>query len=86
MDLILGEAVALLQLAFELLAAAFDPVEIVIGELAPFLLGGALELLPVALDPVPIHCHLSDASVEMALKRLDAARVPTMRRDVLQPG
>src|ERR1700733_5882415 len=57
-DLILGEAVALLQLAFELVAPALDDVEIVVGELAPFLLGGALELLPVSFDPVPIHCHL----------------------------
>src|SRR5580693_592721 len=57
-DLILGEAVALLQLAFELVAPALDDVEIVVGELAPFLLGGALELFPVSFDPVPIHCDL----------------------------
>src|SRR5437588_5739168 len=57
-NLILGETVALLQLAFELIAAAFDDVEIVVGELAPFLLGLASELLPIAFDPVPIHCHL----------------------------
>jgi hypothetical protein len=50
-DLVLGKAVALLQLAFELFAAALDDVEIVIGELAPLLLGGTLELLPVALRP-----------------------------------
>src|SRR5580704_5508634 len=49
-DLILGEAVALLQLAFELLAATLDHVEIVVGELAPFFLGEALELLPVAFN------------------------------------
>jgi len=54
-DLVLGEAVALLQLAFELIAATFDHVQVVVGELAPFLLGGALELLPIAFDPVPIH-------------------------------
>src|SRR5260370_38839258 len=57
-DLILGEAVALLKLALELVAPALDDVEIVVGELAPFLFGGALELFPVSLDPVPIHCHL----------------------------
>src|SRR3981081_632336 len=57
-DLVLGKAVALLQLAFELLAPALDHVEIVVGELAPFFLGGALELLPVTFDPVPIHLHL----------------------------
>src|SRR6185295_19436335 len=57
-DLVLGKTVALLQLAFELLAAAFDHVEIVVGELAPLLLGRALELLPVAFNPVPVHRHL----------------------------
>src|SRR5262245_32997141 len=54
-DLVLGKAVALLKLALELLAAPLDHVEVVIGELAPFFLGGALELLPVAFNPVPIH-------------------------------
>src|ERR1700704_1846871 len=57
-DLVLGEAVALLQLAFELLAAALDNVEVVVGEFAPLFLGLALELLPVAFNPVPIHRHL----------------------------
>src|ERR1043165_1581444 len=57
-DLVLGEAVALLQLAFELVAAALDDVEIVIGELAPLLLRRALELLPVTFNPVPVHRHL----------------------------
>ena len=57
-DLVLGEAVALLQLAFELFAAALDDVEIVVGELAPLFLGRALELLPVAFNPVPIHRRL----------------------------
>src|SRR6476660_4720632 len=56
-NLVLGEAVALLQLAFELLAATLDDVEIVISEFAPFFLGRALELLPVAFNPVPIHRH-----------------------------
>ena len=57
-DLVLGEAVALLQLAFELLAAALDHIQVVVGELPPFLLRGALELLPVTFDPVPIHRRL----------------------------
>src|ERR1700760_4096019 len=57
-NLVLGEAVALLQFAFELFAAAFDHVEIVIGEFAPLLLGLALDLLPVTFDLVPIHRHL----------------------------
>src|SRR5438477_6573957 len=73
-NLILGETVALLQLAFELLAPAFDHVEIVVGELAPFLLGGTLELLPVAFDPVPIHRLL--LLVEMTIQRMAISDVP----------
>src|SRR5207245_9010946 len=65
-DLVLGKAVTLLELAFELLAATLDHVEIVVGELAPLLLGGALELLPVAFNPVPIHRHPS-VWVEMTI-------------------
>ena len=53
--LVLGLAVALLQLAFELFAAALDDVEIIVGEFAPFLPRRALELFPVAFEPVPIH-------------------------------
>jgi hypothetical protein len=41
-DLVLGIAVALLELAFELFAAALDDVEIVVGELAPFSLAEPL--------------------------------------------
>src|SRR5262249_45112099 len=53
--LILGVAVALLQTAGELLAPALDDFEIVLGELAPLLLGFAFELLPVSFDSIPIH-------------------------------
>src|SRR5437016_10114417 len=54
-DLILGKAVTLLQLALQLFATAFDHIEIVVGKFAPFFLGGTLELLPVAFNPVPVH-------------------------------
>src|SRR5690606_9199965 len=56
------DALALLQLAEELVAAARDLVEIVVGELAPALLQAALELLPVALDAVPVHRASSSGS------------------------
>ena len=54
-DLVLGETVTLLQLAFELFAAAFDDVEIVIGELAPLLFDFALSLFPISFDAVPVR-------------------------------
>src|SRR5439155_10915017 len=41
-----GDAVALLHLADELVLLAADDVQIVVGELAPLLLGLALQLIP----------------------------------------
>jgi hypothetical protein len=55
LGLILGQAVALLQLAFELLALAVDDSEVVIGELAPLLLDLARHLFLVPFDLIPIH-------------------------------
>ena len=56
--LVLGDAVALLQLAGELLAIAFDQIEVVVGQVSPLLLHLAFELLPVALDAIPVHLRL----------------------------
>src|SRR5262249_38366319 len=55
LGLLLAVAVALLQSAGELLALAFNDVEIVIGELAPLLLNLAFELVPVSFHTIPIH-------------------------------
>jgi hypothetical protein len=53
--LILGNAVTLLNLALELIAAASDHIEVVIRELAPLLFDLAFDLLPIAFNPVPVH-------------------------------
>jgi hypothetical protein len=53
--LILGQAVALLDLAFQLIAAAVNLGQIIVGQLSPLLLDFACCLLPVPFDPVPIH-------------------------------
>src|SRR5688572_2732404 len=62
LDLLLGfvllHAVALLDLAHELVAMAGHLVEFVVGELAPLLLDLALHLLPVTLNRVPVHFRL----------------------------
>src|SRR5262245_48969919 len=63
LGLILGVAVALLQTTGELGALALDDIQIVVGELAPFLLGLTLELFPVTFDAIPIH-------VESPIRRL----------------
>ncbi len=53
--LVLGDAVSILQTPGKFHALALDDVKIVVGELAPLLLGLALERLPVSFDPIPIH-------------------------------
>jgi hypothetical protein len=55
---ILLDAVAFLDLAFELVALAGDAVEVIVGELAPLFLDLALDLLPVSFDAVPSMCGL----------------------------
>src|SRR5688572_3401775 len=56
--LVLRAAVALLDLADELVALAVDDRNVIIGELAPALLDLTLELLPVAFNAIPIHAVL----------------------------
>jgi len=54
-DLILGIAVTLLNLAFELVSATADDVEIVVREFAPLLFDLPLNLLPISFNLVPVH-------------------------------
>ena len=56
--LILGDAVAILDHADELIAFAGDHLELIIGELALLLLHFALGLFPVALYTIPVHIGL----------------------------
>src|SRR6185436_12709964 len=56
LGLVLADAVRVLDLANQLVAITGDPVQVVVGELAPLLLHFALHLLPVAFDAVPVHC------------------------------
>src|SRR5262249_25717167 len=53
--LVLRVPVALLQHATQLLALTGDLLHVVVGELAPLLADTALELLPLAFDPILIH-------------------------------
>src|SRR5690606_35318211 len=62
-DLVLGAvavpAILLLELAGQVLAVALGDVEHVVREVAPFLLGPALQLGPLAGDDVLVHAlHL----------------------------
>src|SRR6478736_1508065 len=52
---VLRAAILLLDLAHQLVALAADRVELVVGELAPLLLHLPAELLPIALDAIPVH-------------------------------
>src|SRR5688500_363823 len=49
----LGDAVAGLDLADKLVAPTFDLEQVVVGQLAPLLLHGALGLIPAALELFP---------------------------------
>src|SRR5215213_7807460 len=53
--LVLGNAVALLDAADELVLLAVDDGDVVLGQLAPLLLDLAGELLPIAFNAIPIH-------------------------------
>src|SRR5438552_692107 len=53
--LVLGDAVPLLDLAFELIALAANEIEIVIGQLAPLFFDLAFDLLPISFHAIPIH-------------------------------
>src|SRR5512132_3795168 len=54
--LVLRDAIRFLQLACELIALAGDRVDLVVGQLAPLFLDLARQLLPVAFNPIPVHC------------------------------
>jgi hypothetical protein len=57
-DLILGEAVAFLNLALKLISLTVDGRKVVVGEISPLLLDLSLHLLPVTLDAIPVHFEL----------------------------
>ena len=50
-----GQTVPFLQLARELVAFAGDVFEVVVGELAPFLLHSSLQLFPISFELIPVH-------------------------------
>jgi len=58
-DLIFSEAVPLLDFAFELIAPTIYLRQVIVCELAPFLLNFAAELFPTASDSIPIHSRSS---------------------------
>lgn len=50
-----GVAIALLQLAAELIPFARNGIKIIIGELAPLFFGFALKLFPLTCDLIPCY-------------------------------
>jgi hypothetical protein len=65
---ILGQAVALLDFAFQLIATAIDLRQIVVGELTPLFFDFAFNFFPVSFDPIPIDF---DASKSMRAREHD---------------
>ena len=62
-DLILGDAVSLLDYSLELIATTGNAVQIIVSEIAPFFLHAAFQLFPVSFNAIPVHeylvCHLT---------------------------
>jgi hypothetical protein len=54
--LILGDAVDVLDSARQPVALSCDRVDVIISKLAPSFSYMSLELLPIALNDIPIHC------------------------------
>ncbi len=61
-DLVLGDAVPLLDGAGQLIATAFDPIEFIVGEFSPLFLHFSSELLPVTFHGVPDSLFDSSSS------------------------
>jgi len=67
-----GQAIALLDDSFELLAPSVDRGQIVIGKLTPLLFDLALCLFPISFDAVPVHGrHLRKSGPPREGKRCD---------------
>jgi hypothetical protein len=60
-NLIFREAIPFLNFAFQLILTTVDHIEIIVGELAPLLLNVAFDLLPISLDPIPVHFSLHNS-------------------------
>src|SRR6185312_8586288 len=59
---VLREAVALLQLAHQLLAVAFDLIDVAVRQLAPLVLDLAFDLVPLAFQGIAVHVVLLEWS------------------------
>ena len=83
--LVFGDAVALLDLAFQLVTTSVDDVEVVVGEIAPFLFGKyAGEEYPTAQDArlageKALNEFLHDLSGPQVACRTSQAKLPPSR-------
>src|SRR5205823_6459480 len=73
LGLLSRDAVARLQLADQLIAAAFDLQQIIVRELAPLLLDRSLGLVPAALDLLPDRVGIGLAGLRLD-RRMDDHR------------
>jgi hypothetical protein len=54
----LGDTIALLDRAFELITTTIHFVEFIVRELAPIFFHLPFDLLPISFNPIPVHCGL----------------------------
>src|SRR5262249_24250902 len=76
-----GQTIPFLQLARELVAFAGDVFEVVVGELAPFLLHSSLQLFPISFELIRVHKNSFPTLFGLAgnarRKETEATRGPT---------
>jgi len=82
-DLILAQAVTLLDFALQLFALSTDRCQIVVGELAPLFFGFSSQLLPIAGNPIPIHedLHVSSTATQDCLAGTDSLGLDAVRAE-----
>ena len=81
--LVLGKAVAFLNLALELVLPPIDDVEVVVGEPTPLLLGSALELFPVPFDSIPVRRAIAPSTC--AERRRNSKKAPELSAVFARP-
>jgi hypothetical protein len=68
------DSISFLHSAQQLIALAFNAIQIVVREFSPLLLNLAAELLPLAFDSVPVHRFVLTSSGSSAIQSADFRR------------
>src|SRR5208337_2561399 len=73
---VLSDAVALLDLSYQLVSLAVDGREIVIGQFAPLLFHFTHRLLPLSFDLIPVHFEPPELNIQLLIHSGDKRSEP----------